>query len=53
MPQTTTTAPQAAAPVDPYRAYNFKLEIQGVTAGHFTEVSGFDISVQAIPYRDR
>lgn len=52
MPQTTTTAPQAAAPVDPYRAYNFKLEIQGVTAGHFTEVSGFDISVQAIPYRE-
>jgi len=28
MPQ-TSNAPQAAAPVDPYRAYNFKLEIQG------------------------
>lgn len=52
MPQTTTNAPQAAAAVDPFRAYNFKLEIQGVTAGHFTEVTGFDISVQAIPYRE-
>ena len=25
------------APVDPYRAYNFKLLINGVTNGHFTE----------------
>lgn len=36
---------------DPYRAYNFKLEIQGITAGHFTECRGFDVEVQAIKYR--
>jgi phage tail-like protein len=36
---------------DPYRAYNFKLEIQGITAGHFTECTGFDIEVQALKYR--
>ena len=53
--QTAPPAPTGAQPgtfIDPFRAYNFKLEIQGVTAGHFTEVTGFDISVQAIPYRE-
>ncbi len=38
--------------VDPYRAYNFKLMIQGVAEGHFTEVSGLDVRVHAIPYRE-
>jgi phage tail-like protein len=38
--------------VDPYRAYNFKLEIQGITEGHFTECSGLDIRVAAIDYRE-
>src|SRR5438093_13740790 len=37
---------------DPYRAYNFKLEIQGVTEGHFTECSGMGIKVQTIKYRE-
>ncbi|MDB5343445.1 MAG: phage tail protein [Schlesneria sp.] len=37
--------------VDPYRSYNFKLEIQGVTEGHFTECSGMGIKIDAIPYR--
>jgi phage tail-like protein len=37
---------------DPYRAYNFKLVIQGVTEGHFTECSGMGIKVQAIKYRE-
>ncbi|MBN9389037.1 MAG: phage tail protein [Chloroflexi bacterium] len=37
---------------DPYRAYNFKLVIQGVTEGHFTECSGLGIRVQAIKYRE-
>jgi phage tail-like protein len=40
------------ATVDPYRAYNFKLEIQGVTEGHFTECSEMGIWVEAIPYRE-
>ncbi len=38
--------------VDPYRAYNFKLQIQGVTEGHFTECSGMDITVHPIRYRE-
>jgi phage tail-like protein len=37
---------------DPYRAYNFKLEIMGVTEGHFTECSGIGVKVHAISYRE-
>lgn len=40
-----------AGTVDPYRAYNFKLEIQGVTEGHFTQCSGMGIKIDAIAYR--
>ena len=56
MPEATAAAPQASAQaggyVDPYRAYNFKLEIQGVTQGHFTECSGTGIKVHPIRYRE-
>src|SRR5688572_26232722 len=38
--------------VDPYRAYAFKLEIQGVTQGHFTHCSGLGVTVDAISYRE-
>jgi phage tail-like protein len=50
-------APAAGAPgamgaiPDPYRAYNFKLDIGGDTAGHFTEVSGLGARVESIAYR--
>jgi phage tail-like protein len=37
---------------EPFRAYNFKLLIDGVTEGHFTECSGIGIKVQAIKYRE-
>lgn len=37
---------------DPYRAYNFKLQIQGVTEGHFTECSGLNARIQSIAYRE-
>jgi phage tail-like protein len=37
---------------DPYRAYSFKLEIQGVTEGHFTACTGLNVSVHAIAYRE-
>ncbi len=60
MPEATSTPPQGvttanAQPgtrVDPYRAYNFKLEIQGMTQGHFTECSGMAVKVSAIKYRE-
>lgn len=38
--------------VDPYRAYNFKLLIEGVVEGHFTECSGLELRVEAIRYRE-
>lgn len=37
---------------DPFRAYNFKLDISGVTEGHFTECSGLSVKVESIPYRE-
>ncbi|MBW7882846.1 MAG: phage tail protein [Caldilineaceae bacterium] len=37
---------------DPYRAYNFKLDIAGVTEGHFTQCSGLGVKVEAIKYRE-
>jgi phage tail-like protein len=37
---------------DPYRSYNFKLLIEGVTEGHFTECTGLGAKVEAIRYRE-
>jgi phage tail-like protein len=37
---------------DPYRAFNFKIEVQGVTEGHFTEFSGLGAKVTPISYRE-
>ncbi|MEH0846026.1 phage tail protein [Micromonospora sp. CPCC 205711] len=48
----TTATPQPGAPVDPYRAYNFKLLINGITNGHFTEVSGLEMNIARLPYRE-
>jgi phage tail-like protein len=39
-------------PVDPYRNYLFKLEIRGVTEGHFTACSGLAVRVRPIRYRE-
>jgi phage tail-like protein len=59
MPEATSTAPAGAASsaqpgsrVDPYRAYNFKLEIQGLTQAHFAECSGMSVKVATIKYRE-
>jgi phage tail-like protein len=46
------TGAQPGSFVDPYRAYNFKLEIQGVTEGHFTTCSGLEVDVCPIRYRE-
>ena len=45
-------AAQPGNPVDPYRAYNFKLLINNVTEGHFTEVTGLGVKVDRISYRE-
>src|SRR4051812_31595351 len=53
--QSATTTPSGAQPgsfIDPYRAYNFKLEIQGITEGHFTQCSGLEVDVHPIRYRE-
>src|SRR3954467_15361302 len=59
MPEAAEKPPAAptsgAAPgvfVDPYRAYNFKLLINGGAEGHFTRCSNMSIKVDAIEYRE-
>lgn len=37
---------------DPYRNFRFTLNVNGVTAAGFSEVSGFDITVDPIDYRE-
>lgn len=52
---TAPAQPAAAAAgtfKDPYGAYNFKLVVQGVTEGHFTQCSGLGVKVEAIKYRE-
>jgi phage tail-like protein len=37
---------------DPYGAYNFLIEIDGIAAGAFTEVSGLGVKIESIEYRE-
>lgn len=41
-----------ADPVYPYGKYRYKVEIEGLAAGGFSEVTGFDASVDVIEYRE-
>jgi len=43
---------QPGTAVDPYRNYNFRIEIQGVDQGHFTECHGLAARVRPIRYRE-
>jgi phage tail-like protein len=43
---------QPAVRVDPFRAYNFKLDIMGVTEAHFTDCTGLGVDVESISYRE-
>jgi len=43
--------PEIATRDDPYRGYNFKLEIPGIAEAHFTQCSGLSARVHAIDYR--
>ncbi len=47
-----TPAAQPGNWVDPLRAYNFKLLVNNVTEGHFTEVTGLGVQVERISYRE-
>lgn len=35
----------------PFKKYNYKVEIDGITEASFSEVSGFDASIDVIEYR--
>lgn len=37
---------------DPLRAFRFHVEVQGIGNGHFTNVSGMGVQVEAIKYRE-
>ncbi len=37
---------------DPYRAFNFRMEIDGITVGAFSEVSGLTAEGDAVEYRE-
>lgn len=37
---------------DPYRNFRFTIECDGLTQGGFSEVAGFDISIDVIEYRE-
>ena len=37
---------------DPYRTYNFRVEIDGITRAGFRECSGLDTSQDPIDYRE-
>ncbi|MEP6636616.1 MAG: phage tail protein [Acidobacteriota bacterium] len=41
-----------AARVDPYKNFNFKVEIVGIPIAGFSEVSGLDSEVDVIEYRE-
>ncbi|MBO5451773.1 MAG: phage tail protein [Lachnospiraceae bacterium] len=36
----------------PFKKYNYKVEIKGITEASFSEVSGFDASIDVIEYRE-
>src|SRR2546421_645555 len=39
-------------PPDPYRGFNFVVEIDGLTQGGFQECSGLDVTTDPVDYRE-
>ena len=37
---------------DPYRSFNFRVEIDGVPSGGFTDCSGLTADIEAVDYRE-
>ena len=42
----------AGSRVDPYRGYNFAVEIEGLVVGGFSEVNGLELEVETEDYRE-
>ena len=51
-PETPESPAQPGTYTDPYRADNFRLEIQGEVEGYFTDCSGLGARVQALQFRE-
>jgi len=51
-PDTAASPAQPGAYVDPYRAYNFRIEVQGQVEGYFTECYGLGARVESIHFRE-
>ena len=49
---TQQTGAETGVLLDPFRAYNFKVMIQGTTEAHFTTCEGLEIKVEPIRYRE-
>jgi len=43
--------PQTGERVDPFRSFNFLIEIEGIAQGSFTECSGLGSTTEAIEFR--
>lgn len=59
MPEAAENTPKAAGAaaqpgvyVDPYRAYNFRVEFQGQIEGYFSECYGLGARVESIAFRE-
>ena len=37
---------------DPYRSFRFRVEIDGITVAHFSEVSGLQVETETEPYEE-
>lgn len=46
------SAAQAALRNDPFHAFNFFVEIEGIFAGGFSECSGLQVEAETFPYRE-
>jgi len=44
--------PETGARVDPYRNFNFLVEIDGIAQAKFSECSGLDATVEPVEYRE-
>ena len=44
--------PETGKPVDPYRNFNFLVEIDGIAQANFSECSGLDATTEPIEYRE-
>ena len=38
--------------MDPFRGFNFRVEIDGITSAGFQECSGLDVTTEAVEYRE-